>query len=53
MQRMMKIGIKLTSSAAAQIGMMFFRRGYANSGYTTSPERKVTGKERVGAGCAL
>ena len=52
MNRKTTIGIRLASSAASQMGTISWRRGYANSGYTTSPSEKKTGKEREGAGGA-
>jgi hypothetical protein len=49
---MKKIGTRAASNAAAQIGTISFRRGYANSGYTMLPFANVTGKDRDGAGGA-
>jgi hypothetical protein len=47
------MGTMAAKKAASQIGMISFRSGYANCGYTISPsEEKVTANERVGAGGA-
>ena len=46
------MGTRAASMAAAQIGMISLRRGYANWGYTTLPFAKATGNERDGAGGA-
>jgi hypothetical protein len=50
--RMKKIGTSAASNAAAQMGTISLRRGYANSGYTMFPFANVTGNDRDGAGGA-
>ena len=50
--RMKKIGTRAASKAAAQMGTISLRRGYANSGYTILPFANDTGNDRDGAGGA-
>jgi len=53
MTRKMKMGTREASRAAAKIGTISLRRGYAKSVYTISPSWKVMGKLLLGAGLAM
>ena len=52
MIRMMVMGTRATNKAAAHMGMISLRRGYANSGYMMLPFANATGNDRDGAGGA-